>query len=81
MALLDAEGARSLKRYWWVDLFSSFSLGLRRNRCRMLLQLSDSNCVTLDVLLRTYLRRVGALVAVVERSDAEVAIGDRSSCS
>lgn len=44
----------------------------------MLLQLSDSNWVTLDVLLRTYLRRLVAPVVADEdvpsRSDVEVAI-------
>lgn len=32
--------------------FSGLSLGIRRKRCNKLLQLSDSNCVTLAVELR-----------------------------
>lgn len=35
---------------------SLFSLGFRRNRCKILLQLSDNNCATLIVLLRAYRR-------------------------
>lgn len=33
-------------------LFSGLSLGFRRKRCNKLLQLSESNCVTLAVELR-----------------------------
>ncbi len=34
------------------DRLSGFSLGIRRNRCNRLLQLSDNNWVTLAVELR-----------------------------
>lgn len=44
---------RKMKIYRNCELcLSSFSLGFRRNRCKILLQLSDNNCVTLDVELR-----------------------------
>jgi hypothetical protein len=49
----------------FVLLLSGFSLGLRRKRCKILLQLSDSNCVTLAVELRVYRWRRGGFVVVV----------------
>lgn len=54
---------------------SLFSLGFRRNRCRILLQLSDNNCATLIVLLRAY-RRGPSLPVLLPVADDDVVFND-----
>lgn len=61
---------RSLFIYRVVfDRLSGFSLGIRRNRCNRLLQLSDNNWVTLAVELRVYRCRRDAGAFIVDDDD------------